>query len=86
MSDESEIMRVIGRLEGKCDQIIDTLRAQVDRMNRIDADIEDLDRKIDGKIDSMTTRLTTVEKKQYTMLTIATIAWGILMVIAKKLF
>jgi hypothetical protein len=86
MANNDEIMRAIGKLEGKCDQIIDAMKAHFDRMNRIDADIQRLESRIRIKEEKMDHRIANLEKKQYLIITCATGVWAIIMMGIRKFF
>ena len=84
MDKNDEIMRAIGKLEGKCDQIIDAMKAHFDRMNRIDADIHRLEGVMRDREDRVEKRVSALERKQYFLITCATGVWSILLVFLKK--
>lgn len=75
MSNNDDLMRVLGNLEGGQKQILDAIEAHHDRMNRIDVNVETLD-----------DRLRSVEKKQYTVFAFATAAWTIIVAWISHLF
>lgn len=77
-SNENDIMRILGRLEGATTQILDEVKTHQDRMNRIDENVEVLDHKLRGSIEGIDERLRRVEKKQYTVFVIATAAWTLI--------
>ncbi len=64
MANNDELMRVLGKLEGGQNQILEEIRSHHDRMNRIDTNVEGIEERLRG-----------VEKKQYTVFVIATAAW-----------
>jgi hypothetical protein len=84
MANNDEIMRAIGKLEGKCDQIIDAMKAHFDRMNRIDADIQRLEAQVRIKEEKVDSRIANLERKQYFLLTCATGVWAIVMIFIRK--
>lgn len=79
MDDISKIQRALGIIEGKLDiltlQLNEIRKAHHDRMNRIDREINDVD-----------ARLRSVEKKQYSIVVIATFLASIASVFFRKLF
>ena len=77
----TEIIRSLGRLEGKCDSIIASLKDHTGRMNRIDEDVED----VRSDISELKKEVAKLDKKQYAIITVATLLWGILLVAARKL-
>ena len=85
MSTNNEIIRAIGKLEGKCDQIIGALDKHYNRMNRIDKDIKMLGSSFDEEITRLETRVGHLEKKQYVILTIAAGLGSLIMIAINKL-
>lgn len=80
MENDAEIIRSLGRLEGKCDNILTRLDNHMDRMNRIDEDIED----VRDKIEKVKEKVASVEKKQYAVTVLATFVWGVIVILIKK--
>lgn len=70
--DMNELMRALGKLEGKIDAFIQTQKEHFDRMNRIDENMEGLEE-----------RVRTVEKKQYGVFLVATVLWGLIVLVFK---
>lgn len=62
-----DLMRILGNLEEGMKHLIAAHDADVNRMNRIDENVEGIDE-----------RLRAVEKKQYTVFVIATAAWTVI--------
>ena len=71
----AELMRAIGRLEGKVDALISSGEGAIERMNRIDAEHAKLEERV-NKID----------RKQYAILAVATVGWAIFTWASKLIF
>ena len=67
-----ELIRAVGRLEGKMDSII--------------VDISSLREATEGKVDEIGTRVAKIEKKQYTVIVLASIIFTTSLAFVKKLF
>lgn len=74
-----DIMRAIGNLEGKIDSII----KDIPELRHI---CETNRSYLEDRASSLGSRLNTVEKKQYTIIAIATIVFTIMMGYIKKFF
>lgn len=61
----NDLMRILGRLEGKIDGIDEKLGEHSQRISDAAVTSKELDKKVN-----------TIEKKQYTMIAVATLAWG----------
>jgi archaellum component FlaC len=75
MSSNDDILRALGRVEGKIDSITIALKDHTDRMNRIDEDIENVEKRVGN-----------LERKQYAILTIASIIGAIISLAVRKFF
>lgn len=79
MANNNNTERSLGRIEGKLDalaaQVASTSKTHHDRMNRIDTEIAQVD-----------SRLRSVEKKQYTIVVIATFVASTASFFLRKLF
>ena len=71
MEHTAQILRSLGRIEGKLEALERQGALHVDRMNRIDADIERLSDKVETEIGTIRKRVGTLEKKQYGIYVIA---------------
>ncbi len=69
--EKEDFNRALGRIEGKLNE----LDKHFDRMNRIDEDLEELNK-----------RIASVEKKQYGILAVATVVWTAIIVLIKSVF
>ena len=67
-----ELIRAVGRLEGKMDSII--------------ADISGLRKVAEGKVSELGTRVAKIEKKQYTVIVLASLVFTTSLAFVKKLF
>jgi hypothetical protein len=75
MSSNDDILRAIGRLEGKVDHLVQDLITHTGRMNRIDSHIEKQDE-----------RIRTLEKKQYAVIAVATFLGSMISLVLRKYF
>lgn len=82
MADNSEILRALGRIEGQLTAVIASLVDHTSRMNRIDEDIED----VRAEVGRVKEKLSTLEKKQYAIVVVATIALNGIAIFVKKFF
>ena len=90
MSDPQDILRAIGRLEGKVDIMLATIttnqQANIDRMNRIDQDIENVREDLGVEIARMQEQVSGLDKKQYAIIIIAVVIWTFVTEWLKGLF
>lgn len=85
----SDILRSLGRVEGKVDSVILNQGEHTDRMNRIDQDIEELRSLVFKEIAVVKTdhekRIATLEKRQYGIFLVGSIIGGLAMSLGKSL-
>ena len=86
IGDNTDIYRLIGVLEGKCDAIISSLGEHNRKIAKLDKDIEDVLEKIERSIKEHEKRISDLEKKQYTILAVATLGWGLILLFFRKIF
>ena len=82
MDESQEILRAIGRLEGKVDAMLEDYRIShtqdIDRMNRIDEDIEGLRTEVYASIDEISDKVHAMDKKQYAIIIIFMAFWTLI--------
>lgn len=86
MPDNNDVLRALGRLEGKCDSIIDSLKDHSSRMNRIDQDVEDLRDVVFKKVSKQDKEIATLQKKQYGLFLVGGILGTAILAAFRKFF
>ena len=101
-TDTTDIIRALGRLEGKCDSIIMSLKDHTGRMNRIDEDVEDVRTEVSKvkesivsikehlatkqKVEALEADIRLIEKKQYAIIVVASLLCTVAVELFRKFF
>lgn len=72
-SDDKELYKMLGALVQSNEDIKDELKFIHASLNKKDGDVKDLDK-----------RLQNVEKRQYTIVIVATAVWGVIVMMVRK--
>jgi len=75
MPNENDVLFILGEIKGELKQISDRLTAGQDRMNRIDEDIENAEK-----------RLGVIEKVTYAGIVVAGLLWTVSITAMRKFF